>query len=85
MHDWTGVLLKIQNDEGVVHVYEVDEWGNAARPVTVEAIDHYRHERFGMEPTYVCECGMEYYVWQDVLDHLAIFDDTGDDAMSWPG
>lgn len=79
MHDYTGVLLKFQNDEGVVFVHEVDEYGEIARPVTVESIKNYRHEGFGQTPTYVCECGMEYCVWDDMAEHLAVFaPDDGD-------
>ena len=72
MHDLSGVRVKIQNTEGVVHTFEVDENGYEAAPVTVEPIWYYRHEGFGRIPTYVCDCGMEYYVWQDVVDHLTL-------------
>jgi hypothetical protein len=73
MHDYTGVLLKIQNNERVVFTYEVDEYGEIARPITVEPIINYRHKDFAKTPTYICECGMEYYVWDDMVEHLAVF------------
>jgi hypothetical protein len=72
MHDYTGVLLKIQNDEGVVFTYEVDEYGEIFRTVTVEPISNYRHEGFAQTATYTCECGMEYYIWDDMAEHLAM-------------
>lgn len=72
MHDYTGVLLKFQNNEGVVFVHEVDEYGEIARAVTVEPITNYRYASFGRTPTYVCECGMEYCVWDDMAEHLAV-------------
>jgi hypothetical protein len=83
MHDISGVRLKIQNNEGVVHTFEVDEHGFEAAPVTVEPISYYRHEGFGRIPTYVCDCGMEYWAWQDVLDHLALLVPDGCWHMSY--
>lgn len=74
-HDFTGVLLKIQNSEGVVHVYEVDELGQATVPVTVEPVSFYRWSSFAVSPTYVCECQMEFSVWVDVEFHLEYVSD----------
>ena len=85
MHDWTGVVVKTQNDEGVVFTDAVDEYGYISYPITCESIRNYRHVFFAMQPTYVCECGNEYAVWQDVLDHLELFGDPSDEALPWPG
>ncbi len=41
------------------------------------------HEGFGRIPTYVCDCGMEYWAWQDVLDHLALLVPDGCWHMSY--
>jgi hypothetical protein len=68
----SGIVLKIQNGEGVIHVYEVDEWGYQGLPITVEPINHYRHSGFALVPTYVCECQIEFSFWDDVLEHIQI-------------
>lgn len=82
MHDWTGVVLKYQNSEGVVFTYEVDEYGSQARPIYAESIDHYRHPGFGLDPTYVCECGDEYAAWSDIEQHLEYFEVVDDFAVA---
>jgi hypothetical protein len=76
MHDYTGVVLKHQNNEGVVFSYTVDTDGYIAVPITAEPIRNYRHEGFAVYATYVCECGNEYANWQDVEDHLTVFAPT---------
>ena len=52
----------------------MDEWGEIVRSIYAESAHHYRYEGFAlMEPTYVCECGMEWNVREDVAEHLSIF------------
>lgn len=68
--DRSRVVLKHQNSEGVVHSYEVDDYGYAGSPITVEPISWYRHKEFALEPTYVCDCQMEFSHWADVKYHL---------------
>lgn len=70
--DRASVQLKHQNSEGVVHVYEVDDYGQASHAITVEPISWYRHKEFALDPTYVCDCGSEYSSWADVEYHLEV-------------
>lgn len=75
MHDVSGIQLKIQNGEGVVHVYEVDDLGYQGACISVDSIDRYRHNAFALMPTYVCECLMEFSLWHDVVEHLRVVGD----------
>lgn len=74
MHDYTGVRRKVQSADGTaVYVEYVDENGDVDGTETLEPISNYP-PGFGVIATYVCECQMEYYSWDDMADHLSIFD-----------
>jgi hypothetical protein len=74
VHDYTGVRRKCQNHDGTaVFVDFVDEDGNSAGTETLDPIVWYPSRKFALSPVYVCECGMEYHFWSDMVEHLSIF------------